>query len=195
MRTGEHAGEPANVRTDEQLMAAYVAGDQDAFVALFDRHAPALLGMFRRHVRSEAAANDLLQQTFLLLHRARRDFRPDSNLRPWLYTIAMNCVREHFRRSGRRKETPLAPEVEGALVSDGPTYDEVEEQRTTQRRVREALAQLPENQRLVIEMHWFQGRPFQEVAAALGASVSAVKVRAHRGYTTLRQLLTREDAS
>lgn len=195
MRTGEHAGEPANVRTDEQLMAAYVAGDQDAFVALFDRHAPALLGMFRRHVRSEAAANDLLQQTFLLLHRARRDFRPDSNLRPWLYTIAMNCVREHFRRSGRRKETRLAPEVEGALVSDGPTYDEVEEQRTTQRRVREALAQLPENQRLVIEMHWFQGRPFQEVAAALGASVSAVKVRAHRGYTTLRQLLTREDAS
>src|SRR5215211_6971161 len=70
--------------TDETLMAAYIAGDRAAFDQLFARHAPALLGMMRRHVRSGDLANDLLQQTFLQLHRARFDFKQGALLRPWL---------------------------------------------------------------------------------------------------------------
>jgi RNA polymerase sigma-70 factor (ECF subfamily) len=175
--------------SDEALMAAYVAGEDAAFAILFKRHAPVLIGMMRRHVRREEEANDLLQQTFLQLHRARHDFRPGSMLRPWLYTIAMNCIREHFRRLGRRKESELTPDVESTLTADDPSLESLEEARLARDRLLAALAQLPQNQREVIEMHWFQGRPFQEVAQILGASLSAVKVRAHRGYTLLRKTL------
>lgn len=175
--------------TDEQLMARYVAGDQEAFHELFRRHAPTLLGMMRRYVRASDEANDLLQQTFLHLHRARNDFRPGSQLKPWLFTIGMNCIREHFRKRGRRKEGPLEAVEETKLVSDAPTLEDLEDAQVKRERVRLALAQLPDNQREVIEMHWFQGRPFEEVARMVGASLSAVKVRAHRGYTRLRAAL------
>src|SRR5689334_12688038 len=114
--------------SDEELMAAYVAGDTEAFRALFARHAPSLLGMMRRHVRSPDHANDLLQQTFLQLHRARLDFRPGSELRPWMYTIAMNCVREHFRRLGRRRESPLGPTEEGKLATEGNPVEALDDE-------------------------------------------------------------------
>ena len=179
--------------TDEQLMARYVGGDDEAFREIFRRYAPALLGMVRRYVRSNDEAQDLLQQTFLHLHRARNDFRPGSALRPWLFTIAMNCIREHFRRRTRKKEGPLEPADEAKLVAEVASLEELQESKLRRDRVRDALAELPDNQREVIEMHWFQGRPFEEVARMLGASLSAVKVRAHRGYTRLRSALGEEE--
>jgi RNA polymerase sigma-70 factor (ECF subfamily) len=181
--------------TDEQLMARYVSGEHEAFHELFRRHGPTLLGMMRRHVRSGDEANDLLQQTFLHLHRARNDFRAGSMLKPWLFTIGMNCIREHFRRRGRRKEGPLEPVEEAKLVAEVVSLEDLEEAKLRRDRVRNALAQLPDNQREVIEMHWFQGRPFEEVARIVGASLSAVKVRAHRGYTRLRAALGEEETS
>jgi RNA polymerase sigma-70 factor (ECF subfamily) len=178
--------------SDEALMAAYVGGDDTAFDILFKRHAPMLAGMMRRHVRNNELAQDLLQQTFLHLHRARHDFEPGSNLKPWLYTIGMNCIREHFRRAARRKEGELTEEVAKDLRSDEPTFETLEETRVAREKLLAALSRLPANQREVIEMHWFQGRPFKEVAEILGASLSAVKVRAHRGYNLLRRILVGE---
>jgi RNA polymerase sigma factor (sigma-70 family) len=179
--------------SDEQLMAAYASGDNAAFEELFRRHSPTILGMMKRHVRSTSEAHDLLQQTFLQLHRARQDFRAGALLRPWLYTIAMNCVREHYRRLGRRKEAPLGPAEEAKLTVEGDELEARQEEQLSRERLRSALAQLPANQREVIEMHWFQGRPFSEVAKMVGASISAVKVRAHRGYTRLREALADEE--
>jgi RNA polymerase sigma-70 factor (ECF subfamily) len=175
--------------TDEQLMSRYVSGENEAFQEIFRRHAPALLGMMRRHVRGSEEANDLVQQTFLHLHRARNDFRQGALLKPWLFTIGMNCLREQFRRKTRKKESPLEEEIEAKLVAEYETLEDRQEAKLRQERVRAALLVLPDNQREVIEMHWFQGRPFEEIAKMLGASLSAVKVRAHRGYTRLRAAL------
>lgn len=171
------------MRTDEELMAAYVAGDQAAFRELFTRHAPGLLAMLRRQVPAAEDAQDLVQQTFLQLHRARRDYRTGSPFRPWVLTIALNLRRELFRRRGRKPTAPLV--TEPAAATAAPEAEAKEEAG----RVRRALEALPAQQREVIELHWFQGLPFADVAATVGASVSAVKVRAHRGYEKLRQLL------
>lgn len=178
--------------SDERLMAAYVAGDHEAFREIFRRYAPQLFRMMRRHLRSEGEANDMVQQTFLHLHRAKQDFKRDALLRPWLFTIAMNCVREHHRRRGRRKESPLSPEHQDKLEARNVTLEELSESKLRRDRLRDALSRLPANQREVIEMHWFQERPFDEVAKIVGASLSAVKVRAHRGYTRLRELLAEQ---
>ena len=201
-RVADQAQRPAGERTDEQLMAAYVAGDAAAFRVLFQRYGDPLYALVRRRVRGEDDARDLVQQTFLQLHRAREDFRPDARLRPWLFTIAFNLVREHYRRKGRRPEDVVAPELLGPLAagagvaeapgSSPPAAPDLIEQRQRLDRVRAALASLPHAQREVIELHWFEECPYDEVAAIVGASVEAVRVRAHRGYERLRALLPGE---
>lgn len=174
--------------SDEELMAAYVAGDIAAFRLLFARYALVLYRMVRRRLGSDEDARDLVQQTLLQMHRARHDFRHDSRLRPWLFTIAMNLVREHYRRKGRRPEQPLDLETPGRDRPIEPT-PEPGESSERMARVRAALASLPEQQREVIELHWFEDSPYEEIARIVGASVAAVRVRAHRGYERLRKIL------
>ncbi len=174
----------ADEPTDEALMTAYVAGDPAAFRTLFERYAPLVLGVLRRGGLREDDARDVLQQAFLHVHRARADWDPARAVRPWIMTIALNCRRELARRHVRRPEQELAHEPAVADRTGRPleTGEEVE-------RLRSALGLLPTAQREVIELHWFAGLPFAQVATSVGASVSAVKVRAHRGYERLRELL------
>lgn len=171
--------------SDEALMLLYVAGDRTAFRTLFDRYFPQLMRLARRRVSSDDEAREIVQLTFLHMHRARNDFRPDAKLRPWLFTIAMNLVREHYRRRGRQRETFLEPE---RLPEPTPTDDPVQAAETA-KRVQRALELLPRGQREVIELHWLSGLPYLQVAEIVGASEAAVRVRAHRGFALLRQLL------
>ncbi len=183
---------PGRERTDEELFDAYIAGEEAAFGVLWQRYAPPLTRMMRRQARSQQDAGDLVQQTFLQLHRARNDFRTGSQLRPWLYTIALNLRREHFRKLGRRRESAMDLDDKPSLQPTTAPLDASASE--TAEQVRAALSRLPEGQRLVIQLHWFEGLPMAEVADVLGASVSAVKVRAHRGYKVLRELLEKTDA-
>jgi RNA polymerase sigma-70 factor (ECF subfamily) len=173
--------------SDEALLAAYVAGDGAAFRALFSRYAPVLLRVLRRYTGSDADASDLVQHTFLQVHRARHDFREGARFRPWVFTIALNLAREHHRRRSRRQESPLdAGDVPEPVADLAPAPSDGEYAR---RRVQQALASLPDAQREVIVLHWLEERPMAEIAEVVGASVTAVKVRAHRGYERLRGLL------
>jgi len=173
------------MRTDEELMTAYVAGDAGAFRELFERHSPVLLRVMRHQLRRPEDARDLVQQTFLQLHRSRNDFREGAQLRPWLFTIAMNLKREYFRRAGRRPESTL--ELDGRTdPSVGPRGHE---QLEASDELGHALRALPEDQREVITLHWLAGVPLPDIAAMVGASLSAVKVRAHRGYAAMRRVL------
>lgn len=172
--------------TDEALMAAYVAGDRAAFAALFARYAPRLRRLVGRGLPRTSDADDLVQQTFLQVHRARRDFRPGSRLRPWLLTIALNLARQYFRRRGRRPEASLPDDGPGEPIASAGSDPEGA---VRDAQLRRALDALPDAQREVIVLHWFEGLSFREIAAVVGASQPAVKVRAHRGYEKLRAAL------
>jgi RNA polymerase sigma-70 factor (ECF subfamily) len=173
------------VRSDEELMAAYVSGEMAAFRELFQRYAPLLQRAMARDLRTVEEANDLVQQTFLHLHRSRLDFEPGRKLKPWIFTIALNLKREYFRRTRRRQEMSL--EDDRAIEPfEGPRG---QERSDAARETTRALLTLPREHREVIELHWFGGLSFPEVAEAVGSTVAAVKVRAHRGYVALRQLL------
>lgn len=166
-------------------MAAYVAGDRAAFDELFRRLAPVLSRVLARQLPSREEAHDLVQQTFLQLHRSRHDFRPGARLRPWLFTIAINLKREHFRRMKRRPEAPLELDGRNDPASARGDHGRADARQT----LIWALQRIPTDQAEVITLHWFEGLPFPEVAEVVGASLSAVKVRAHRGYQALRSLL------
>lgn len=169
--------------SDEELMAAYVAGDQQALATLYQRYTPLLLRIIRMQVGNHADGWDVLQQTFVQLHRARLDFRPDARLRPYLTTICSNLCKELYRKRGRRRED----EAVESPVSGG--QESSHEQKVLAADLRAALDKLPEGQREVIRMHWLADMSFPEIAEATGLGLSAVKVRAHRGYEALRKLL------
>ncbi len=182
LRLSLDPGVGPEARTDEELFSAYVAGDRQAYAELWSRYAPALCRLMRKQIRVPEDVNDLVQQTFLQLHRARHDFREGALLRPWLYTIALNLRREYWRRRARRRESPA--ELDERMLPTVHQADLVVKENAIA--VRKALSTLPSGQREVIELHWFEGFSFPEVAQIVGASLSAVKVRAHRGYKVLR---------
>lgn len=163
---------------DREDMARYQAGERPAFEALFRRHATAVHAYFARTLGDSAAADDLTQQTFLRVHRARKDFDPKRAFRPWLFAIAANLRRDHLRSRQRKPEVPIdsAPEPSVAATVLSPS----------ERLVRRCVGALPEHERDVIVLHWFEEFRLAEVAESLGISLSAAKVRAHRAYGSLR---------
>lgn len=170
---------------DEELMRRYGRGEPGAFEVLFSRYGGILQGYLQRQLFRPDEAADVLQDVFLQVHRARRDYDPTRPLRPWLFTIARNLLREHFRRIGRRRESPALPDLD--RVPDPAALQPPQEVSADQ--VRRALASLPSDQRDAIALHWLEGFSFPEVAEIVGASVAAVKVRAHRGYKVLARKL------
>lgn len=175
---------------DEALMQRFCQGDESAFESLYARHAPNALAFLRRMVRDDALAEDLLQVTFLSFVRARGRYEPRVGVRAWMFAIAANAGRDALRRRKTRREVELSPTVSATLSApDAGAPDP-----RARERLREALQQLPVDQREAVVLHHLQGLPFEEVATAVGASLSAAKVRAHRGYEKLRAILGPEAA-
>ena len=172
--------------TDEELMSAWVAGDARAFETLFTRLAPRVHGFFMRSFRSESVADDLMQVTFMKLHRARRRYRPGLKLAPWVFAIAARVRLDELRR---RLRLPEDADEDAIARADEQAPREAALEPDVRDAVRAALDALPESQRTVIHLHRYEGMTFPEIAQALGSTEGAIKLRAFRGYETLRQRL------
>src|SRR5919204_1025880 len=172
--------------TDEELMSAYVAGDARAFEKLFSRLAPRVYGFFLRSFRDEGVADDLLQVTFMKIHRARQQYRPGLKLAPWLFAVAARVRLDELRRRLRLPEDADEEAIARAEVQDPPDPPLDADVRNA---VRAALDALPESQRAVIHLHRYEGMTFPEIAEVLGSTPGAVKLRAFRGYEALRERL------
>lgn len=175
-----------------------VGGDASAFAALYSIAAPRLFRSMLFLTRNRAVAEDLLQQTFLKLHRYRRTYVSGADPLPWLCTIAYRMCFDELRRA-RRERLALADAQSGLLeqraTRDGgaahaqPTYSE----RAIVAALR-ALDQLPEPHRTALILTKLEGNTIGEAAELLGTTPAAIKLRAHRGYQRLRVLL-RESAT
>lgn len=180
--------------TDETLMLAYLDGDERAFDALFRRFAPRMRAFFSRSFRSNAAVDELVQQTFLQFHRARGQFDRSAKVRPWLFTIA-GSVRvdelRKMRRVGERVGVDALEELEDAA----PQVDRSIETQQAHKSVHEALQSLPPSLRVVVQLHRFEELTLAEIAGVLKTSEGAVRVRASRAYALLRELLSSEGES
>jgi RNA polymerase sigma-70 factor (ECF subfamily) len=179
------------------LMARYCAGDAAAFDALYTRLSPQLLGYLIGLIGERAAAEDLLQITFLKLHEARDVYVHGADPVPWLYTIAHRTFLDEIRRR-RRARVKLTDEGElppgpPAALSGAP--EEADGPSQVSPATLAALAQLPQNQREALVLTKLHGRTHAEAAAITGASPGAIKLRAHRAYAALRRLLGRKESA
>jgi RNA polymerase sigma-70 factor (ECF subfamily) len=172
--------------TDEELMSAYVAGNARAFEGLFARLAPRVHAFFLRSFRNEAVADDLLQVTFMKVHRARAQYRPELKLMPWLFAVAARVRLDELRR---RLRLPEDADEDAVARADERAPHEPPPSTELKEAVRAALDALPESQRTVIHLHRYEGMTFPEISRVLGTTPGAVKLRAFRGYETLRERL------
>ncbi len=175
-------------------MERYSRGDEAAFAELYDAIAPRLLGFLRKATRDGDAAEDLMQQTLLQMHRHRGSFIPGARVTPWAFAIARRLLIDNARR--RRVERRLfsdAPADDRRMASEPaaatPAADDLLHARRLERRVQQRLDALPENQRTAYRLLQQEGLSLKGAAEVLGTSVTAVKLRAHRAYEALRAVL------
>ena len=171
-------------------MERYATGDDGAFGGLYDALGPRLRSFLRRRLHDEALAEDFVQQTFLQMHRARGHFMRGAEVAPWAFAIARNLLADAVRR---RRIEPVLLDGDGAAMderpSGEPSADDLLHARRLADRLRKTVAELPATQRIAFQLIKQEGLSISEAARRLGTTVTAVKLRAHRAYLSLRAAL------
>jgi len=175
---------------DVRLMLAFRAGDAGAFDALFRRWASPLLRYLARMLRDDAAAEDLVQEAFLRVHRARDRYVPDARFSTWLYRIATNLALNELRRPRRRaRHEPPDGEVGPELAAPAAEPEGVFDARRRAERLLGVLEELPGKQRAALCLAALEGLSYAEVAEAIEVSEPAVKALVHRARSALADRL------
>lgn len=186
-------GHSADQNGDERAaVERYLAGDAEGFRALFRMHSPRLLRIAIGAGLDRAAAEDVVQATFLRVHQSRDRIDPARPFRPWLVTIALNLVRDGARQAARHhaREDALATRESGRVARP----DEVHDARELGSLLADRLAGLPEAQREAVVAVRLGGLSYPEAAEALGRSEAAVRQNVHRGLVRLADAVADEGA-
>jgi RNA polymerase sigma-70 factor (ECF subfamily) len=175
-------------------MERYARGEDQAFSELYDWLAPRLRRYLLRASRDPGWADDLLQQTMLQIHRARGRFIVGAEVSPWAFAIARRLFIDSVRRHKNERRTISletggheASPVEAAADQHGA--DELIDSGRLVRALEAELERLPESHRAAFELIKNEGLSIREAAEVLGATPTAVKLRAHRAYAALRSAL------
>jgi RNA polymerase sigma-70 factor (ECF subfamily) len=165
------------------LMEGYLDGRIDAFDGLYAALSGRLRGYLLSQCRDAALAEDLLQDTFLQVHRSRRTYEPGRPVTPWVFAIARHVFLMKRRSAGRRLrfEERLAADTAWNDVPHDDLHALVERDE-----VRRALKGVPADQREALLLHHVEGWSFIEIAARLGIRVNAAKTRAFRGMKKMK---------
>lgn len=181
-------------RSDEELLRAHVDGDPDAFGSLFARHRDRLWAVALRTMGNPDDAADGLQDGMVAAFRRAGSFRGEAAVTTWLHRVVVNACLDRLRAAKIRRFDALPDDVDdrGTVVAtaardDRP--DEAAEVAERRRRVLDALATLPPEQRAALVLVDMEGYPVAEVAQMLGCADGTVKSRCSRGRTRLAGLL------
>ena len=166
----------------ESWMIRYQQADPEAPRALIVALSPPLLRLFRSQTAIREQAEDLLQETWMRLHRVRHTYRAGEPVLPWVYAIARRVGIDGYRRTRRITAYESAMDV----LPDKPAHEETP---NTLPAFHTLVAELPEAQREVVTLMKVGGLSLEEVARATSSTVGAVKQKAHRAYGRLRKLL------
>ena len=180
------------ITADAMLVQQARAGDTEAFAALYARHQRAIYSLIRHLTADPEAAADLTQETFVKAWHGLPRLRADVAFAGWLRIIATNLVRDRSRRRKPEMSMSDSSAEEGTgpeAVDDRPSLDQQVILSQQQRIVREAVARLPEPQRVVVIMHHFEDQPVADIATALGIPLGTVLSRLARGREALRRRL------
>lgn len=191
---------PEDLPSDEELLRRFNEGDADAFELLVRRYERPLYNFILRSVRRRERADEILQDVFLKVVQRAQDFKGQSKLSTWLYTIARNLCIDHSRKMVFRRHASLDAPSRSGGDADGPTLLERTpgtEPGSDRRaiandfstRIARAVEELPEDQREVFLMRQIQGMAFKEIAEVVGVPENTVKSRMRYALERLQRAL------
>ncbi len=179
---------------DFTLMERIGEGDHEAFRQLVLRHQNAVIGTVAKMLGNASEAEDIAQQVFLRIWKNAKRYRPDAKFTTYLFTITRNLVFNETRRKSRKKEVSSDEREENSnqLIEASPERQPDAEllQAELQRAVDDAIASLPEAQRMAVVLRRYEQLSYEEIAVVLNLSVSAVKSLLFRARTSLREALS-----
>jgi RNA polymerase sigma-70 factor (ECF subfamily) len=182
-------------RTDVQLMLDVKAGDEKSFELLLRKYRTPVVNFLYRMVRDSAAAEDLAQEVFLRVYRARKDYVPSAKFTTWMFRIATNVALNSVRDNRHRQIEISIDHTVDSGDDEQPSMElpdgtpSVEQQLVAQTRselILRAIHALPEKQRAAVLLHKYQELDYDEIARILECSESALKSLLFRAYETLR---------
>ncbi|HEX4474399.1 MAG TPA: RNA polymerase sigma factor [Polyangiaceae bacterium] len=193
--------EASSAAADEALMLRYQRGDSSAFAFLVRRHKAPLYNFVLRHLRSQAAAEDITQEAFLRVVQRASDFKHEARFSTWLYTIARNLCIDHSRKMKLRRHPSLDAPTETSdgsrtlleVVPSSSTESDVEraaEWTAMRRSIVAAVEALPDDQREVFLLREVANLPFKEIAEVTGTPENTVKSRMRYALERLRMALS-----
>src|SRR5437868_10595781 len=194
--SGQEPGPPGRTPEDAEdirLMSLASAGDMAAFEQLVERHQRLVVGTVGRMLGSGSDAEDIAQQVFVRVWKNAKRYEPRAKFTTWLLKITRNLVFNELRRRSRHPQVPLqaeSEEEERPLKDDhavAPDASLLENE--LQEAVDAAIANLPETQRMAVILRRYDELSYEEIAATLDQSVSAVKSLLFRARTELRERL------
>jgi len=171
-----------------EWMAAAQHGDAEVYAKLLTELLPFVRGIVRSRLRDDAAVEDVAQEVLIRIHTARHTYRAERPLLPWVNTITRNAVIDQARRRTRvlARSSDVEPETIPVEAAPHPGNDRLSP------RLERALGELPPAQREAVWLLKVEELTVKEAAERVGTSPGALKLRAHRGYRALRDLLGRE---
>jgi RNA polymerase sigma-70 factor (ECF subfamily) len=179
------------VNDDDELLQRIRAGATDEFAELVRRHQPRVFGILYRYERDAQRVEDLAQETFVKAWRALEQFDRRAPFEHWISRIAVRTALDHLRREKRRKSDVALPDLGDDALDWLRSPDEKSEleSRDAAEVLHRAMRELSPPDRVVITMLELEGRSVKEIAAAMGVSGLAVRVRAVRARAKLKRAL------
>jgi len=172
----------SNAKDDAALIERMRAGDQSAMGDLYDRYSGVVYGVALRVLGNTTAAEDVVQEVFLQLWRNPQAFDADrGRLAPWLAVIARNRAIDLLRKR------PMEDDIDELPISTGVNLEDEAAERIAINKVRGVLGQLPQDQRRLLEMAFFEGLTHTEIASKTGEPLGTVKTRIRSGLLALRK--------
>jgi len=175
--------------SDSELLQRYRAGDEHAFREIVSRYKNPLYAFLRRFVSHEDVVEDVFQETFLQLYVSQDSFDTSRPLRPWLFTIAANKAKDALRKMQRQFSKGMGAmadagdfsvdEVVNVLTSYETTPDDEVSAEETARRVRQVVAEMPDNLRGILVLAYFEQFSYKHMAEILSIPIGTVKSRLH----------------
>jgi len=176
---------------DNVLLAKYISGDDAALTILVGRYQKELYRFVARQVGNEADAADVTQKVFVSLFLKAKQFEGKSSFKTWLYQIAVNLCKNHFRSNDRRKETSGDDEALDIIQDDTKAEDYIlSEYRNI---LKSAINELPNKQRATMQLRIYQECTFAEIADILSSPLGTVKACYHQAMLSLTKSL-KEDS-
>lgn len=169
--------------TDEDLMALYQEGSEDAFKELYSRHSGKVFGYLRARTRSAEEATDLFQEVFVKIHRSKHLYNRSLPLIPWVFSVTHSVLVDGHRSHKRKNE-----------ILDY-NFDQIKSepaQETSATALQPLLANLPKNQARALQMRYLDEKTFEEIAKTLKTSPINVRQIVSRGIKNLKRLMNKD---